>query len=252
MDLKGKAAFVTGGAQGIGRAIAEEFLRRGMKVAAADSDEEAGREAQRRLRPRNRALFVKVDVADEESVRAGIVAALRRFGRLDVLVNNAGYFIQKPLSGLTRAEWDRLLAVNLTGMFLCAKQAAPYLKKSRGAIVNISSTRARMAEPGTEAYCASKGGVVGLTHALALSLGPEVRVNCISPGWIDTSAWKKSPGRRPAKLRREDHAQHPAGRVGRPEDVAALAAYLASPASGFMTGTDLVIDGGMTKKMIYV
>jgi len=118
-------------------------------------------------------------------------------------------------------------------------------------VVNIASTRALQSEPHTEAYAASKGGLVALTHALAVSLGPAVRVNCISPGWIDTSAWQPRGQERTSALRPEDHAQHPAGRVGRPEDVAILCAYLVSDAAGFVTGQNFVIDGGMTRKMIY-
>ena len=142
---------------------------------------------------------------------------------------------------LPLAEWNRRIGVNLTGPFLMAKHAAPHLRRSRGAIVNIASTRALQSEPDTEPYAASKAGLVGLTHALAMSLGPDVRVNCISPGWIAHQ-----------RVRKKDHAQHPVGRVGRDEDVAELVAYLISDAAGFVTGQNFVIDGGMTKKMIYV
>jgi NAD(P)-dependent dehydrogenase (short-subunit alcohol dehydrogenase family) len=144
-----------------------------------------------------------------------------------------------------------VLAVNLTGPLLCAKHAASYLRKARGSIVNIASTRAFMSEPDTEAYSASKGGIAALTHSLAMSLGPEVRVNCISPGWIDTGSWKKTSRRRQETLSEADHGQHPAGRVGRPEDIASLAAFLASPQASFITGANFMVDGGMTRKMIY-
>jgi hypothetical protein len=144
---------------------------------------------------------------------------------------------------LSLADWQRVLATNLTSAFLLVRATEDLLRASRGAVVTIASTRARMSEPDTESYSASKGGLVALTHALAVSLGPEVRVNCVSPGWIDT---------RGEALRPEDHAQHPAGRVGRPEDVAALVAWLVGPESGFVTGAEFVIDGGMTRKMIYV
>jgi NAD(P)-dependent dehydrogenase (short-subunit alcohol dehydrogenase family) len=135
---------------------------------------------------------------------------------------------------------------------LCSKYAYPYLKKEKGVIINIASTRAFMSEPNTEAYSASKGGIYALTHALAISLGPDIRVNCISPGWIEVSEWKKKSLRKPAELTELDHKQHPAGRVGRPEDIASLVLYLISDEAGFITGANFIVDGGMTRKMIYL
>jgi len=132
-----------------------------------------------------------------------------------------------------------------------AKHAVPHLRAARGVIVNIASTRALQSEPHTEAYSASKGGLVALTHALAISLGPDVRVNCVSPGWIDTRSWTKRSRRSSDPLPPEDHAQHPAGRVGTPGDVAELVLYLISDRAGFVTGQNFVADGGMTRKMIY-
>ena len=181
-------------------------------------------------------------------------ATLARFQHLDALINNAALAdpVSGPVEELSLAAWNRRLGTNLTGAFLGAKPAVPALRRSHGAIVNIASTRALQSEPHTEAYAASKGGLVALTHALAVSLGPAVRVNCISPGWIAVSDWQRSDRRRPPELSAADHAQHPAGRVGRPEDVAEMVAYLIGPRAGCVTGQNFVIDGGMTRKMIYV
>jgi NAD(P)-dependent dehydrogenase (short-subunit alcohol dehydrogenase family) len=226
-----KVALVTGGAQGIGEGIARLLAARGWHVAVAD------------LRTNPEFFFVKTDISREAEVRGCVRETVRRFGKLDALVNNAG--IADPHSGpvekLALKEWNRRIGVNLSGAFLMTKHAAAHLRRARGAIVNIASTRALQSEPDSEAYAAAKAGLVGLTHALALSLGPEVRVNCISPGWIAHQP-----------VRKKDHAQHPVGRVGRDEDIAELVAYLISDAAGFVTGQNFVIDGGMTKKMIYV
>jgi NAD(P)-dependent dehydrogenase (short-subunit alcohol dehydrogenase family) len=222
-----KVAIVTGGAQGIGASIAELLAGRGYQVAVADLH----------------GGFRKCDVSREDSVRRFVRVVVKRFGRLDALVNNAGITgpDDGPVEKLSLQRWNRRIGVNLTGAFLMAKHAVPHLRRARGAIVNIASTRAIQSEPDTEAYSASKGGLVALTHALAMSLGPAVRVNCVSPGWIS---------HRPIR-RRKDHAQHPVGRVGRDQDVAELVAYLLSDAAGFVTGQNFVIDGGMTRKMIY-
>jgi NAD(P)-dependent dehydrogenase (short-subunit alcohol dehydrogenase family) len=226
-----KTALVTGGARGIGAAIAELLAARGYDVAVAD------------LAPGS-FFSVKCDVSREASVRSCVRAVLRRFGRLDALVNNAG--IADPASGplekLALAQWNRRLGTNLTGAFLMAKHCLPHLRRRAGGIVNIASTRALQSEPDTEAYAAAKGGLVALTHALAMSAGPAVRVNCVSPGWIAHRA----------TLSRKDHAQHPVGRAGLPGDIAALVAYLLSEEAGFITGQNFVVDGGMTRKMIYL
>jgi NAD(P)-dependent dehydrogenase (short-subunit alcohol dehydrogenase family) len=231
-----KAALVTGGARGIGNATAKFLAEHGYRVAVCDvkpsGDLESG------------IAFIRCDVSREPSVRACIRRVVQRFGRLDALVNNAGIASPEngPVEKLAIAQWNRRIGTNLTSVFLMAKHAAPHLRRARGAMVNIASTRALQSEPQTEAYAAAKGGMVALTHALAISLGPQVRVNCVSPGWIDTGK---------AKLRRVDHEQHPVGRVGRTEDVAQLVAFLLSDAAGFATGQNYVLDGGMTRKMIY-
>lgn len=245
-----KSAIVTGGAQGIGRGIAEALLAEGFSVVAADIDAEAGEGFL--AETANDALhFVQVDVANEEEVVALMDKAVATCGGLDLLVNNAGIMIRKPVEDLSFDEWKRVIDINLSGPFLCSKHASSHLMKTKGSIVNIASTRAFMSEPHTESYSASKGGLVALTHALAASLGPEIRVNCISPGWIDVSGWKKQSERKQEFLTEADHRQHFAGRVGMPEDVATMVVYLASAGAGFVTGANFTIDGGMTRKMIY-
>jgi hypothetical protein len=181
-------------------------------------------------------------VSDETAVTALIDGISVIEGRLDALVCNAGFGIRKPIADLTLTEWSSVLATNLTSTFLLVRAAETLLRTANGAIVTIASTRAHMSEPNTEAYSASKGGLVALTHALAISLGPDVRVNCVSPGWILTK------GPVPTA---DEHAFHPAGRVGTPDDVAAVVAFLIGPDSRFITGSEFVVDGGVTRKMIY-
>jgi len=253
--LRDRVILVTGGAQGIGRGISQAVLGAGGRVLIGDLDTEAGAACLREWALPERSAFKRLDVARERSVAGFIAAALARFGRIDGLVNNAG--LADPhapaLDRLDWAQWQQRLS-SLHGAFLCSKHALPALRVSDGggAVVNIASTRAWQSEPHSEAYAAAKGGLVALTHAMAVSEGPGVRVNSISPGWIATDAWRAPARRRAPKLSRRDHAQHPAGRVGVPEDIAQLAVYLLAPVlSGFVTGQDFIVDGGMTRKMQY-
>lgn len=247
-----KVAIITGGGQGIGKAIAKKFLENNISVVIAEIDEIAGKETEEEYSSLGNIKFIHTDISNEEMVKRMIEETVRIFGKISILVNNAGIGINKHISELTLEEWNKVISVNLTGAFLCAKYAYPYLKKEKGVIINISSTRAFMSEPNTEAYSASKGGIYALTHALAISLGPDIRVNCISPGWIEVSEWKKRSLRKMPELTEMDHKQHPAGRVGKPEDVANLVLYLISEKSAFITGANFIVDGGMTRKMIYV
>jgi NAD(P)-dependent dehydrogenase (short-subunit alcohol dehydrogenase family) len=241
MSAAKPVALITGGAKGIGRAIARHLVASGWQISIIDLPDSG----LQRTFARERHLFaIDGDVRDEETASDAVAATIRRFGRLDGLVSNAGIMIRKPLQRLTLSEWHRVLDTNLTAAFLLARAAEKPLRKGGGAIVTIASTRALMSEANTESYSASKGGLLALTHALAISLAPEIRVNCVSPGWIETKDY--------AGLRKKDHQQHPAGRVGKPEDVAELVGWLLDgKRSGFVTGANFVIDGGMTRKMIY-
>ncbi|MHB0935398.1 MAG: SDR family NAD(P)-dependent oxidoreductase [Armatimonadota bacterium] len=252
-DTPQRVALITGGAQGIGRATTVRLLRDGWAVVMADIDEEAGHDALDEYRDLGPALwYVPTDAGDEEQVRRAVAETVARFGGLDLVMNNAYNTFYRPITEVTLEEWNRVVAVNLTGVFLTTKHAVPHLRERRGCIINIASTRALMGRPNADAYGATKGGVISLTYGLAMSLGPEIRVNCISPGWIDNYGWAKRSKRRPMQCTEERHSQHPAGRMGQPEDIAAMVAYLSSPDAGFITGENIVIDGGMTKKMIYV
>ena len=254
MSLQKKVAIVTGGGQGIGKAIAKRFLEEGLKVVLAEIDEEAGNETESEFKLLGSTEFIQTDVSDENSVKNLIEKTTKKFGGIDVLINNAAIADPEnsPVTELSLESWNKTISINLTGTFICTKHSVPLLRKAKGTIINIASTRALMSETNTEAYSAAKGGILALTHALAISLGPDIRVNCISPGWIDVSEWKKQTKRYRSELTEQEHQQHPAGRVGKPEDIASLAVYFASPEAAFITGANFVVDGGMTKKMIYL
>jgi len=238
MSTTKPVALITGGAKGIGHAIARDLAASGWQVSIIDLPNSG----LRRAFARERDVFAtEGDVRNEETASDAVDATIHRFHRLDGLISNAGIMIRKPLRRLTLSEWHRVLDTNLTAASLLARAAEKPLRKARGAIVTIASTRALMSEPNTESYSASKGGLLALTHALAISLAPDVRVNCVSPGWIETKNY--------SGLRRKDHKQHPAGRVGRPGDIAELVSWLLDgKRSGFVTGANFVIDGGMTRR----
>jgi len=230
--FENKVVIVTGGAQGIGCSIAQKYVEQGANVVVADVAEPADATIH----------FIKTDVRSESDVQALMEQTAERFGTIDILINNAGKFVVTPPTELLLEIWDDIINTNLRSVFLCAREAAKYM--NGGAIVSVASTRAFQSEPYTEAYAASKGGIVALTHALATSFAEKnITVNCISPGWIETGDY--------AKLREIDHAQHLSNRVGKPEDIARACLYLTHPENNFITGTNVTIDGGMTKKMLY-
>jgi NAD(P)-dependent dehydrogenase (short-subunit alcohol dehydrogenase family) len=228
-----KSCLVTGSSGLIGQEICREFLAQGFKVYGLDLEMASD------LGPKN-FTFMRCDVSNEAMVKK----VFAKIKNLDVLVNNAAISspTNKKLQTLDLKTWNKNLAINLTSVFLLSRSSIPLLKKSKGSIINISSTRHKMSEPDTEIYSASKGAMDSLTRSMAISLAHEVRVNSISPGWIDHPS---------KKFKKSDSDQHPAGRVGKPSDIAQMALYLASDKAGFITGQDFVVDGGMTVKMIY-
>lgn len=248
-----RVVIVTGGAQGIGKGISLAFAKAGARVAVLDHDVQALAEQELALQEIGAAsLCLCTDVADETAIAGAVTVIRDAWGRIDVLVNNAGIGDNRPLRERPTEAWDHVLAVNLRAPYLLTKYCEAALRlASPGVIINIASTRALMSEADTEPYAASKGGLLALTHALAVSLGPDVRVNAISPGWIEVADWKKAAARQTPHHRPEDLAQHPVGRVGTPHDIASACLFLASPEAGFITGAHFVIDGGMSIKMIY-
>ncbi|MDK6028863.1 SDR family oxidoreductase [Ignisphaera sp. 4213-co] len=251
--FENRVCVVTGGARGIGAAIAYRLGLEGCKVAILDIDDSAGSIRIEELRARGiEATYIHADVASENDVSKAMDTVFSRYNAINVLVNNAGIGSSgKSIEEQTIDEWRRVIDVNLTGAWLCTKHAVRYMKKSGGVIINIASTRAFQSEPNTEPYSASKGGLVALTHALAISLAKYgIRVLSISPGWVDTSNWQIPP--RESVLTPLDNLWHPAGRVGKPEDIAALVAFLASDEASWITGVNIIIDGGVTAKMVYM
>ncbi|MCY7540884.1 SDR family oxidoreductase [Bacillus pumilus] len=247
MNIHNKTVIITGAANGIGEMIAWGYAKEGARVVLADIDEEKGKRLEKELKKESlEAYFKKTDVTQETDIQHLMSFAVERCKTIDILINNAGVMCTVSPYELTVDEWDRVLQTNLRGTFLCAREAARYIKENPkgGSIVNISSTRATMSEPNTEAYAASKGGISALTHALAASFSPDhITVNSISPGWIETMDEEN--------LREIDHKQHLSNRVGTPKDIVKACFYLTDEDNQFVTGTDLVVDGGMTRKMIY-
>ncbi|WP_050784793.1 SDR family NAD(P)-dependent oxidoreductase [Erythrobacter sp. SD-21] len=248
-----RTLLVTGAGNGIGRAILMYFVGKGWRIIGLDTDSEALAELRDGL-PRERALLLTCNVGREGEVSR----AFERIGEwlgdapLHCLVNNAGIANPYcgPLEDLDLAKWQEWIDASLTATFLVTRAALPHLRRADSAsVANISSTRAIMSEPETFAYAAAKGGLDALTHSMAVTLGPAIRVNAIRPGWIETGPWQKSGARTQPDHRAKDRDQHPAGRIGKPDDIAEAVDYLHH--AGFVTGQHLNIDGGMTVKMIY-
>jgi NAD(P)-dependent dehydrogenase (short-subunit alcohol dehydrogenase family) len=241
--FKNKTVIVTGGANGIGRATAYAFAAKGANTIIVDMKKEGRTVVQEWKQSGYNAVFYCADVGNTEEMEKVFAQINQEYGSIDILINNAGVSSFGSIWDIKKTDWDKIMTTNAASVLFCSREAARYMK-SGSAIVNMCSTRQSMSEPHTELYAASKGAIYSLTHALSVTLGEKgIRVNSISPGWIETGDY--------TKLRQEDHTQHPAGRVGRPEDVAKACLYLTDPENTFVTGENLVIDGGMTRKMIY-
>ena len=227
-----KTIIITGASNGIGKALAKN-LRKKYQIINIDIIE----------KKMDRVKFYKCDLSSKEQLLKTIEKIKKDRNKIYALINNAAIFNHISLEEQTIEEWEKIISVNLTAPYILSKEFASLLKESKGHIINISSTRALMSESGTESYSASKGGISSLTHALAVSLAPNVKVNSISPGWINTDINYK-----PTK---SDEEQHLSGRVGTPLDIVDTVKFLLKN-RGFITGENIVVDGGMTKKMIYI
>jgi len=231
-EFNDKVVVITGGAQGIGRCIADDFMQQGAITVVIDLQE---------IKDATFHYTFKGDIADKEVLERFVHTVIERFGKIDYLINNACI----GRGGLFDASYEDFLYVQHIGVvapFMLSKLFSPYFS-AQGSIINIASTRAFQSQANTECYSAAKGGILALTHALAVSLRGKVRVNAISPGWIDTTPEEC--------LSKEDHAQHLVGRVGQPQDISHAVQFLCSTKASFITGENIIIDGGMSKVMTY-
>ena len=245
-ETSSKRVFITGGAEGIGKAIVEAFCLSGDQVAFCDINETAGQETAKATG----SIFHKVDVSDKDALESCIQRILSEWNDIDIIVNNVGISQFSSITETSVEDFDKILSINLRPVFITSRLLAIRRKEQSspnpyGRIINICSTRYLMSEPGSEGYAASKGGIYSLTHALALSLSEwNITVNSIAPGWIQTHDYDQ--------LQPEDHSQHPSRRVGKPEDIARMCLFLCEDNNDFINGENITIDGGMTKKMIYL
>jgi NAD(P)-dependent dehydrogenase (short-subunit alcohol dehydrogenase family) len=248
MKLEGRVAVITGSASGIGRASAREFAKEGARVVVADINLAGAEETVKQIEASGgMALAVQTDVAAPESVQGLVEQALHSFGRIHILFNNAAIQVNKTVEDTTVEEWNRQIAINLGGVFLCSKLFMPHLRETKGNIINMASVNGFFVEPMCAGYCATKGGIIALSKAMAIDHGRQgIRVNCICPGYIDAGlAWEYFEAQpNPAEARASAGKLHALGRVGQPEEVGRLAVFLASDDASFMTGSAVVVSGG--------
>ena len=248
MKLKNRIVVVTGSGSGIGRACAIEFAREGAKVIVADINLQGAEETVSLIKDGGgTAVAFRTDVSKPESVKQLVDFSIKTWSKIDVLVNNAAIQINKTIEDMTFEDWNLQMAVNVGGIFLCSKYFLPYLRQTKGNIVNMSSVNGYFVEPACAGYCATKAAIIGLTRAMAIDHGNEgIRVNCICPGYIDAGlaeGYFQSQAD-PAEARREAGKLHALWRIGKPEEVAKVAVFLASDDASFMTGASVAVDGG--------
>ncbi len=249
MDFAGKNVLITGASRGIGFATAQNFLALGARVAINGRSEQSVTTAIAELGGGERLVAAPGSVASVDACQSIVGAAIEGLGGLDVLVNNAGISIDATIEKTDEMIWDETLDINLKGTFFCVRAALPALRKTRGSIVNTASVSGLQGSAEDSAYCASKGGVVNLTRALAIELAPDIRVNCVCPGWVDTDMMRRDYidlADDPAAAEREALDEAPLKRVATPEEIAKAIAYLASHDARFITGIALPIDGGLS------
>jgi len=244
MRLKDKVAVVTGGAKGIGAGIVKSFVAEGARVVVADKDEAAGKRIAGK-----QVSFCITDVSSGSSVQAMITFTIKKYGRLDVLVNCAGYHISKSVEDTSEEEWDFIISTNLKSTFLCSKYAIPHLRKAKGSIINISSMVGLVGQSNAGAYSASKGGQIAMTKGMALDFAKDgIRVNAICPGWVETPLvedwFDQQPD--PKTARKYILSVHPLGRIATIEEIGTAAVFLASKDASFVTGVALPVDGAVT------
>lgn len=253
MNIAGKVVLITGGASGIGLAAVKLFLEHGAKVAVADINEDSGKQLVESL-PHEHAAFFKTDITNEADCQKTVQSVLSQFGTIDVLINNAGIEIVSPIHEMTFEDWNHILQVNLTGVFLMSKHTLPHmLEKKSGSIINTGSVGGLVGWPDIPAYNATKGGVIQLTKSMAIDYAAhQIRVNCIAPGIIDTPLNEKSfldnHSESLEVVKKEKAKVNPLLRLGKPEEIAGVMLFLASDLSSYMTGSVVTADGGYTAR----